>query len=91
MINQTAYNISIDTYEDGNEQPVNVLKLTKHATARGAYDDGIYYFFGDKKPNHITLKMRTDNPSVESCDLRLTTVKTVNGSVDNLNFTKVDW
>ena len=41
----------------------------------GSYDDGIYYYFGgDKTPQHITLEMWTDDPDIETCDLRLTSI-----------------
>lgn len=40
----------------------------------GAYDDGIFYYFGDSKPQHITVQMQTSNPDIESCDLRLTSI-----------------
>ncbi len=40
----------------------------------GSYDDGIYYYFGDKSPQHITFEMWTDDADIETCDMRLTSV-----------------
>ncbi len=40
----------------------------------GSYDDGIYIYFGDKKPQHITYSMWTDDPDIETCDFRLTSI-----------------
>ena len=40
----------------------------------GSYDDGIYYYFGDKMPMHITFEMWTDDADIETCDLRITSV-----------------
>ena len=40
------------------------LEMSKLETAAGMYDDGIYYFFGDSKPQHVTFKLKTDNPQI---------------------------
>lgn len=40
----------------------------------GSYDDGIYIYFDDKKPQHITFSMWTDDPEIETCDFRLTSI-----------------
>jgi hypothetical protein len=50
------------------------LNIEKFETSNGAYDDGIYYYFGNSTPGHITLNMSTNNANVESCDIRLTTI-----------------
>ena len=51
------------------------LLIEKSAKAQGSYDDGIFIRFGEKKPQHITLEMYTDDADIETCDLRLTTVE----------------
>ena len=51
------------------------LLIEKSANAQGSYDDGIFIRFGEKKPEHITLEMYTDDADIETCDLRLTTVE----------------
>lgn len=54
----------------------------------GAYDDGIYRYIGhDKKPDHITFMMRTEDPEVESCDFRLTSI---NDTINTV-FSKLEW
>ena len=44
-----SYSLSSNISEDSSEV-YNYLQLNKLDTANGAYDDGIYYFFGDTKP-----------------------------------------
>lgn len=48
----------------------------------GSYDDGIFYYFGDQKPEHLTFEMWTDDRDIETCDLRLTSIDK-NGSFPN--------
>lgn len=51
------------------------LNITKNSSAMGSYDDGIYYYFGgDRQPQHITFEMKTDDPDIETCDLRVTSI-----------------
>ena len=63
--------------------------MTKSETSNGAYDDGIYYYFGDSTPGHISLEMSTNSANVESCDVRLTSVLTNQSSTSN--FSKQNW
>jgi hypothetical protein len=51
------------------------LAIEKSANSQGSYDDGIFIRFGEKKPQHITLEMYSDDADIETCDLRLTTVE----------------
>lgn len=51
------------------------LYIEKSANSQGSYDDGIFIRFGEKKPQHITLEMYSDDADIETCDLRLTTVE----------------
>jgi hypothetical protein len=51
------------------------LLIEKTANAQGSYDDGIFIRFGEKRPQHITLELYTDDADIETCDLRLTTVE----------------
>jgi hypothetical protein len=51
------------------------LLIEKSANAQGSYDDGIFIRFGEKRPQHITLELYTDDADIETCDLRLTTVE----------------
>ena len=55
--------------------------------SNGAFDDGIYYYFGPNTPEHIRLEMKTDSPNVESCDVRLTTIN----DTTNLVYRKIPW
>jgi hypothetical protein len=65
----------LDT-ETNKNVTYSYLLMNKSANASGAYNDGIYIKFGDKSPQHITLSMYSENPDIETCDLRLTTVNT---------------
>ena len=51
------------------------LYIEKSASSQGSYDDGIFIRFGEKKPQHITLEIYTEDADIETCDLRLTTVE----------------
>ena len=64
------------TESDINGNPVNqsYLYITKNDSSLGSYDDGVYIYFGDKSPKQITFMMWTDDASIETCDLRLTTI-----------------
>jgi len=62
------------------------MELKKLGSALGYYDDGMYYYFGDNTPKHISVQMQTANASIESCDLRLTTIDN-----DAASFSKVNW
>lgn len=79
------------------------MLIEKAANASGSYDDGIFIKFADKSPQHITFEMYTDDPDIETCDFRLTTVSnatnstnatkssngTVNNSINNATNAKV--
>ena len=65
------------------------IEMYKLLEANGMYDDGIYYFFGDAKPQHVRVKLQTDNPDIETCDVRLTSLNVSTGIISN--FTKVEW
>ena len=64
------------TYDAQNKSKnSSYLYIQKNESAMGSYDDGIYYYFGgDKTPQHITFEMWTDDPDIETCDLRLTSI-----------------
>ena len=49
------------------------LELHKLEDAQGMYDDGIFYYFNDSSPQHVSFQLYTDSGDVESCDVRLTT------------------
>jgi len=51
------------------------LLIEKSPDSQGSYDDGIFIRFGEKRPQHITLEMYTEDGEIETCDLRLTTVE----------------
>ena len=74
LINNTAYEYEIlnDITDSGQIQPY--LNITKGAEADGSYDDAMFIYFGDSTPKHITVMMWTDDPNIETCDLRLTTI-----------------
>lgn len=63
------------------------LAMAKLNQSNGAYDDGIYYYFGPNTPEHIRLEMKTDSPDVESCDIRLTTIN----DTTSLVYRKIPW
>mmetsp|Transcript_44687 Transcript_44687/g.43294 ORF Transcript_44687/g.43294 Transcript_44687/m.43294 type:complete len:82 (+) Transcript_44687:211-456(+) len=63
--------------------------MEKLPSAYGGYDDGIYYYFGEKTPGQIKIEMSTDSPNVESCDVRLTTVGT--NQTNSTKFAKTNW
>jgi hypothetical protein len=63
-----------DTNSTSETPGAPYMYMTKSAEASGSYDDGLYIYFGDSKPGHITLEMWTDNPDIETCDLRLTSI-----------------
>jgi hypothetical protein len=65
------------------------LELHKKDDANGAYDDGIYQIFDTSKPKHISFRMSTDSPDVESCDLRLATMNRSSNTSSRYN--KVEW
>ena len=50
------------------------LYIDKNPKAQGSYDDGIFTYFGNKTPNHITFQMYTEDGEIETCDFRLTSV-----------------
>lgn len=52
------------------------LNITKYANTSGSYDDGIYITFPASKPKHISFQVWTENPNVETCDVRLTSIVT---------------
>ena len=59
----------------------------------GNYDDGIFYYFGNNGQDgtlHVTAMMQTENPEVESCDIRLTQIAS-NFSDPNSTFKKEEW
>ncbi len=51
------------------------MLIEKSPDSQGSYDDGIFIRFGEKRPQHITLEMYTEDGEIETCDLRLTTVE----------------
>ncbi len=85
VINESVYSVVINTETPNSPY----LEIAKSENAMGAYDDGIYYYFGTQTPGHISLEMSTDSADVESCDLRLTTVL-YNQSATS-NFTKQNY
>lgn len=70
------YSLNETTYDAQNKSKnTSYLYIQKNASSMGSYDDGIYYYFGaDKTPQHITFEMWTDDPDIETCDLRLTSI-----------------
>ncbi len=50
LVNSTAYSYSLKS-----NQTYNYLELKKDENAQGSYDDGLYYFIGDSKPQHISV------------------------------------
>jgi hypothetical protein len=81
------------------------LLIEKSDNAQGSYDDGIFIRFGEKRPQHVTFEMYTEDADIETCDFRLTTIEnatntpatnTSNSTVKPVlpareNFTKVAW
>ena len=69
----------------------NYLVLKKKSSAPGAYDDGIYQYLEgtDVKPRHIHARMQTTQQSIESCDIRLTTI--TKDEAEPNSFKKVEW
>ena len=67
------------------------LYIEKNSNAMGSYDDGIFIRFGEKKPQHITFSMYSENADIETCDLRLTTIEnsTTNATTPVASGTKV--
>ncbi len=67
-----------ETMTDSSNKTVTLnspyLFIEKNASSMGSYDDGIYIYFGDKTPQHITVMMWTDDRDIETCDLRLTSI-----------------
>jgi hypothetical protein len=51
------------------------MLIEKSANSQGSYDDGIFIRFGEKRPEHITFEMYTEDADIETCDFRLTTVE----------------
>jgi hypothetical protein len=70
-----VYRLSETVYDEKNRSSQSpYLFITKNETASGSYDDGLFIYFGDKQPKHITFEMYTEDPNIETCDLRLTSV-----------------
>ena len=69
VINASAY-----TYQVNTEGAY--LELSK--SGDGNYDDGLYYYFGKHGQDstlQVSAMVSTNNPDVESCDIRLTQVE----------------
>jgi hypothetical protein len=52
----------------------NYLYIEKNSSSMGSYDDGVFIKFDPKTPGHISYEMYTDDPDIETCDFRLTTI-----------------
>jgi len=61
------------------------LFIEKAANASGSYDDGIFIRFANSTPQHITFEMYTEDPDIETCDFRLTTVDNSTNSTNSTN------
>ena len=59
-----------------NNKTTNIpyLNITKYSNASGSYDDGIYITFNSSMPKHISFQMWTEDPNIETCDIRLTSI-----------------
>ena len=76
-VNQTGYNATITTVNT-----VSYLSLTKSNTSSPNFDDGLYYYFGDQKPEHIHVEINVASSSKEAGDIRLVKISPTG------NFTK---
>lgn len=64
-----------------------MLDLRKDPNAPGNYNDGLFYFLEtEKKPQHIHAVMKTTEQDIESCDIRLTTIKNDDNQVEENQF-----
>lgn len=85
-VDSSAYTSSITT-----ENGTTFLSLTKPTSSSANYDDGLYYYFGDQKPQHVHLKINTNSSSLEAGDIRLVQLEsssdfTKNSETDSLFF-----